>query len=197
MPPFKRFRYLENEPSSGGGGNPPAPPPAPPQNPLKTIPIELLPDEWKDHARDLRKENAKLSAALKASETTLAEAVAEAVSKAEKASGEKLTAAEKAGQERLIRAELKASAVKAGMVDLDGLKLADLSKVKLNAEGDVEGADELMTEMKKAKPYLFGTPNSSNPKTPPSNTPPAAKNAKDMTPEEHKAAKAALLAASR
>ena len=67
-------------------------------------------------------------------------------------------AAQTAADQRIIRAELKAEALKAGMVDLDGLKLADLSKVKLNDAGEVEGADALMTELKKSKPYLFGTP---------------------------------------
>jgi len=91
----------------------------------------------------------------------------------------------------VIRAELKAAALKAGMVDLDGLKLADLSNVKLNDAGEVEGADTLMEELKKSKPYLFGsTQNSSNPGTPPNPKPPTAKKATEMTPAEYAAERA-------
>lgn len=43
-------------------------------------------------------------------------------------------------ERRLIRAELKAEAVRAGMVDLDGLKLLDLSALRLSAGGDVGAA---------------------------------------------------------
>ena len=79
------------------------------------------------------------------------------------------------------------------MVDLDGLKLADLSTVKLNEAGDVEGAEELMAAMKKAKPYLFGAANTGNPKDPPPPNDPKAKNAKDMTDAEYQAARRALV----
>jgi hypothetical protein len=41
------------------------------------------------------------------------------------------------------------------MVDMDGLKMADLSTVKLNDQGELEGASELMAALKVAKPYLF------------------------------------------
>src|SRR5258708_2338543 len=57
--------------------------------------------------------------------------------------------------DRIIRAELRAQATAAGMHDLDGLKLADLSTVKLDDNGDVIGADELITKLKETKPYLF------------------------------------------
>ncbi len=40
---------------------------------------------------------------------------------------------------RLIRAELKAEAMRAGMVDLDGLRLLDLDAVAINDKGEVEG----------------------------------------------------------
>ena len=105
---------------------------------------------------------------------------------------EKIKGVQSAADERIVRAELKAAALKAGMVDLDGLKLADLSKVKLNAAGEVEGAEALMEEMKKAKPYLFGVANSSSTHTPPGRTPPEKKAAKDMTDAEYEAAKRAL-----
>ena len=57
--------------------------------------------------------------------------------------------------QRVIRAELKAEAVKAGMIDLDGLKLADLSTITLDDKGDVVGAEALFKALKESKPYLF------------------------------------------
>jgi hypothetical protein len=53
---------------------------------------------------------------------------------------------------------LKAAALKSGMIDLDGLKLADTSTVTLEdtAYGmTVVGAEALMAKLKESKPYLF------------------------------------------
>ena len=76
------------------------------------------------------------------------------------------------------------------MIDLDGLKLADLSAVKLNEAGEVEGAAELMAALKESKPYLFQQKqNSSSPNDPPRKDPPAAKKATEMTREEYAAAR--------
>ena len=44
---------------------------------------------------------------------------------------------ERATEARLILAELKAESLKAGMIDLDGLKLIDLSGAKLNEHGRI------------------------------------------------------------
>lgn len=112
---------------------------------------------------------------------------------AEKAAAEaelKVKEANSAADQRIIRAELKTAALKAGMVDLDGLKLADLSSVTLNEQGEVEGADALMEALKKAKPFLFAnSQNSSTPENPPNPKPGSAKNAKDMTDEEYERAR--------
>ncbi len=56
---------------------------------------------------------------------------------------------------RVIRSELKAHALKAGIIDLDGLRLADASKLSLNDDGDVVGADALIETLRRDKPYLF------------------------------------------
>jgi hypothetical protein len=55
-----------------------------------------------------------------------------------------------------LAAALKGAAQKARMIDLDWLKLVDMSKVTLEDDGSVKGADELMAALKEAKPYLFG-----------------------------------------
>lgn len=94
---------------------------------------------------------------------------------------------------RLIRAELKAEAIRAGMVDMDGLKLIDLSEVKLRADGEVDGAPALMTRLKKAKPWLFGTPSFSSNATPPPVQSSRQKLATEMTDAEYRTAREALL----
>jgi len=94
---------------------------------------------------------------------------------------------------RLVRAEMKAEATRAGMIDLDGLRLLDLSTVRLNESGEIDGASELMARFKKAKLWLFGTMSSSSPLTPPLAQPPRQKHATEMTNAEYVAARTALL----
>jgi hypothetical protein len=69
---------------------------------------------------------------------------------------------EQAAKDRLIRAELKSHALKAGMIDLDGLKLLDTSKISLTEDGELEGAETLLEAAKKQKPWLFGVTNSTS-----------------------------------
>jgi hypothetical protein len=96
-------------------------------------------------------------------------------------------------QARLIRAELKTEAVRAGMIDLDGLKLVDLSAVKLNARGEIDGSTELIMDMKREKPWLFGVSSSSSASNPPPVQPPRQKLATEMSDDEYRVARAALL----
>ena len=96
---------------------------------------------------------------------------------------------------RVIRAELKTLATTAaGMIDLDGLKLADLSTVKINKDGEVEGAAEMMEALKKSKPYLFGTATTSTTTKPPPADKPKLKLATEMTNEEYAVARSAAIA---
>lgn len=113
--------------------------------------------------------------------------------KAKQEADERVTNNEKTSNDRIMRSELKAVALKAGMIDLDGLKLADLTKVTLEADGAIKGADEMLEQLKKDKPYLFGQQQSSSTtSTPPNPKPPTAKLAKDMTDEEYNAARKAI-----
>ena len=145
----------------------------------------------REYVQELRQESAAQRTARKAIEEKLT-AVEAAAAKATTDAAETVTKATTAANERIIRAELKAEAIKAGMVDLDGLKLADLSKVKLNDAGEVEGADALMTDLKKAKPYLFGAVGTTS--NPAGAAPKAGeqkqKLAPDMTKDEYAAARA-------
>jgi hypothetical protein len=104
-----------------------------------------------------------------------------------------LTAVQQETESRLIRAELKAEAIRAGMVDLDGLKLLDLSAAKLNERGEVEGAAGLMTRLKRDKPWLFAGAFSSSRSSPPPAQSPRQKTAMEMTDAEYRAARADLL----
>ena len=60
---------------------------------------------------------------------------------------------------RVMDAELRAEAVRAGMIDLDGLKLLDLNKIELTDDGHVAGGTEVMVQLRIAKPWLFGGAN--------------------------------------
>jgi hypothetical protein len=95
--------------------------------------------------------------------------------------------------ERIVRAELKAEAVRAGMVDLDGLKLLDASRVKVGETGEVEGAAALMRELRRAKPWLFGGASSSSTAGAPPAQPPKPRSATEMNFDEWQKARADLL----
>jgi hypothetical protein len=96
--------------------------------------------------------------------------------------------------ERLIRAELKAEAVRAGMIDLDGLKLIDLAEVGLNQNGEVADAAVILAKLKRSKPWLFAnTASSSAAANPPRPEPPRMRHASELSHEEWLAARAALL----
>jgi hypothetical protein len=182
------------------------PQPAPAQVPSPQQPATFSREyvtELREEAKNYRlkadeaKRAAEEAAAAAAKATADAEA-AKAAAAAEAAAAK--AAAEQAANDRIIRAELKAEAIKAGMVDLDGLKLADLTAVKLDEQGNVTGAAEMLAALKESKPYLFtAAPVHSSQPTPP---PPApdkvpAKSAREMTRDEYEAAKRAAIAAAR
>ncbi len=98
-----------------------------------------------------------------------------------------------AARASLVRAELKAEALRAGMVDLDGLKLFDSTALKVSDTGEVDGAAELMARMKREKPWLFASASSSSPTAPPQAAPMRNKRATEMTAEEYRIARAELL----
>lgn len=100
---------------------------------------------------------------------------------------------EAATREVAIRGELKAEAVRAGMVDLDGLKLADLSSVTVDERGSVVGAAAVMTALRRAKPWLFGGANSSSTASVPPAEAPRGRMAMEMSHEEWQAGRRALM----
>ncbi|MDA8253596.1 MAG: hypothetical protein M0Z28_31085 [Rhodospirillales bacterium] len=106
---------------------------------------------------------------------------------------QRLADVEADAQSRILRAELRAEAVRAGMVDLDGLKLIDTTALTLGANGEVAGAATLMRDLRRAKPWLFGAASSSSTAAAPATQPPRAMLATEMSEEEWRAARAELL----
>jgi hypothetical protein len=172
-------RCMEGEGEGGGGGGSAKNPPQP----------EVFSREY---VHELREENKSWRQKHQESETAKADALKQVEASTQVAT-DKIKEANAAADQRVIRAELKAAALKAGMVDLDGLKLADLSKVKLNDQGEVEGADKLMEDLKKAKPYLFGAESTSNNGKPPKPGDQQPKLATAMSDDEYRAARSAAV----
>ena len=94
---------------------------------------------------------------------------------------------------RLIMASLRTEAVRAGMVDLDGLKLINLPEAQLGSDDTVIGARKIMENMRRSKPWLFGTSSSSSIAAVPASQPVRHKTALEMTDEEYAVARAALV----
>ncbi len=93
----------------------------------------------------------------------------------------------------IIKAHLQAMAAQANMIDLDGLKMLDLSQVTVTEGGEVHGATQLMEKMRKEKPWLFGKATTSWPIAAPPSQPPRQKSAMEMTDTEYKAAREAIV----
>ena len=72
-----------------------------------------------------------------------------------------LVRTEQLARERVMRAELKTEAVRAGIVDLDGLKLLDATQAEFTSEGQLANAALLVAQLRRDKPWLFGTASSS------------------------------------
>jgi hypothetical protein len=105
-----------------------------------------------------------------------------------------LAAAQAEAQARLVRAELKAEAIRAGMIDLDGLKLLDLSQVAVDDKGELVEPAAIFRTLKRTKPWLFGGGASSSAAAhPPKPEPPRPRMATEMSHEEWLAARAALI----
>lgn len=96
-------------------------------------------------------------------------------------------------QSRLIAANLRTEAVRAGMVDLDGLRMIDTSEVQLGPDDRIVGSRQLMDELRRQKPWLFVSASSSSGATAPASQPVRQKSALEMSPEEYAAARATLI----
>lgn len=93
---------------------------------------------------------------------------------------------------RLLQANLRTEAVRAGMIDLDGLRLIDPAAVKTDDFGNIVDGKVLMASLQRKKPWLFGSMSSSSTTPTPASAPVRQKTALDMSDEEYAAARAAL-----
>ena len=64
---------------------------------------------------------------------------------------EKLTASER----RYVRAEVRAAAIKAGIIDPDDVNSMDLSDLRVDDDGNVLGVEDLIAAGKERKPHWF------------------------------------------
>lgn len=149
------------------------------------------------YVTELREENKTWRIKYQEREAALTETAGK-LTAAEKAAQEAQTTAQKNADERVLKAELRAFAIKHGVVDAaDALKVLDLSGVKLDADGNIVGADELFEAAKKSKPYLFGTTNTTSTEKKPPPTDGKVKDVRNMTDAEYAAHKTGYIADSR
>lgn len=164
--------------------------------------IKELNDESKGHRLNATNARAELEAA-KAELATAGTTHAAALAAALKEQGDKVIAAEAKVTEATKRASdsardaaLRIAAKDAGIVDMDGLKLLDTSKVTVADDGVVTIPDKFFEDAKAAKPYLFGANGSTNGNTSNTGRTPnpdiGGKNALTMTDAEYAVARAAL-----
>jgi outer membrane murein-binding lipoprotein Lpp len=151
----------------------------------------------REYVSELREENKSWRLKISERDTELSTLKAK-VAELETGGKDALTKAEQAANDRVLRAELKAVAAKHGAVDVaDALKVLDISGVKLDENGNLVGADELFESAKKAKPYLFGTTNTSSTEKPPKPGDTKPVDVRTADAKDYEAQKAAYLKASR
>ncbi len=171
---------------------PPENTPTPDVEDDETAPVDIAdkPREPTIYEQRLRRESAKYRKQARDLEASIEALKAQTKTDQEAA----LAALRGEYDQRLVRAELKSAALAAGMIDPDGLRMLDTSKVKLNEDGSVLIPDGFFDAAKTAKPFLFKLTGADTGNTSGTNTPPTAQNtsktAKDMTEAEFSSAMA-------
>ena len=93
---------------------------------------------------------------------------------------------------QLRQAELRAEAMRAGIVDIDGLRLLDPEQAAPGMPA-LPAASDVIGKLRRDKPWLFGGSHSSSAGAAPVAAPVRKRLATDMTIEEWRAARAELL----
>jgi len=133
----------------------------------------------RDYVQELRRENEQWRHKARGHENEAAKARNEAQAA--------IAEVRRAADAQIIQAELKASALAAGMIDVEGLKLLDTSDVELNEEGNIVIPAALFADAKKAKPWLFGQASTSSTAATPKIEPPKTKSVREMDDKERRA----------
>jgi hypothetical protein len=100
-------------------------------------------------------------------------------------------------EKRVVISELKVEALRANMIDLDGLQFLDMSQVRLDEDGGVVDGAEIIGRLKRGKPWLFASASSSSIAKVPPSVPARQKLARDMSDEEYRIARANIIKRSR
>lgn len=163
-----------------------------------------------DAIMELRKENERLRKTMEEQSTARAEELANkklddlraaaektATENAQKLIEQRLRENEEITRSRLVKAELKAHALKANVLDWDDLYLIlanDLKSIEVDSDGQVTNAAELIGNIKTKKPYLFGGTNTTSTERAPvqREAPKNEKPALKMSRQEYEKAKARL-----
>jgi hypothetical protein len=95
-------------------------------------------------------------------------------------------------ESRLVLANLRTEAVRAGMVDLDGLKLIELASVRIGDDDRIIDGRKLMDDFRRSKPWLFTAPSSSSAAIAPASQQARQKSAMEMTDDEYAVARSAV-----
>ena len=106
---------------------------------------------------------------------------------------QRLAEQEKVSTEELLHSELRLAAFRAGMIDLDGIKLIDPISLKPNEHGVRPELIQVLADLRRDKPWLFASATSGSVVTPPASSPHRRKLATDMTMEEWRSARSELL----
>lgn len=160
-----------------------------------------------DAILELRHENANLRKRLdeiaeekaqQLAEERIAQAREEAKTAASKLLDDYVKSAEEKTRARVLRAELKAAATRAGVVEFDDafvIMQRNLGDVKYDDDGNVTNAVEIVAAFKESKPYLFqGVNTTSTTPTPNTRQTFTEKSALEMTRDEYRIARAKLAA---
>lgn len=110
-----------------------------------------LPREISDYERKLRREVVRYREQARIAQSEREIACAAAARERDDA----IAAAQENARSRVLQAELKTLAIRSGIVDLDGLRLAELDTLSINDAGEVQGAEEVIAALRQRKPYLF------------------------------------------
>jgi len=118
-----------------------------------------LPREITEQEKRLRQEVVRYREQARIALTERDVAAAQAVRERDEA----VAAVREEARQRIIQAEMKAHAIRAGIIDLDALRLADCAAVSIDEAGAVQGADQVMAVLQQQKPYLFSQTHSPPP----------------------------------
>ena len=95
--------------------------------------------------------------------------------------------------QRLVQAELKSHAIRAGIIDIDCLKMVDCAGIALDEHGNMPQAEAVLAQLRQDKPWAFRQQNSSHPAPPPAPEPPQQKTAREMSHQEWRLAREHLI----